>query len=373
MDKNQRPAWIFNVALGIFGLVLALGIIGGVLLTFPQLRPNMITFTVGMGDIFYHQAAWMRPPENPNEILSLHPLEWDENGFRKPHMTAAEYEIVALGDSFTEAANAARPWPDVLASALNTPVLNLGFRGFGPREEMFAFERYGQPEKVKTVVLGLFEGNDLSNVYVTRDHDFEPPINFTNRDMIATDMSLVTERDERYPVMMDINGQTSEIAFLEGYTWGLNGSYETFSGSRNVALLVENLLHIRDMAPQTCFVLAYFPEKGHIYLPYLQPVSRDIVMQKSSHVILDADGALSSEPASLLFDEFLNNRGNQRDAVVEAVTALGIPVIDLTPVFERAAAAGEITYYTYDTHWNQRGHDLAGEAIAAFLRSSPCN
>jgi hypothetical protein len=31
-----------------------------------------------------------------------------------------------------------------------------------------------------------------------------------------------------------------------------------------------------------------------------------------------------------------------------------------------------MVYYVYDTHLNQRGHDLVGAAIADYLRSDPC-
>jgi hypothetical protein len=40
----------------------------------------------------------------------------------------------------------------------------------------------------------------------------------------------------------------------------------------------------------------------------------------------------------------------------------------LTPVFEQAAAEGQMTYLTYDTHWNQAGQELAGKAVADFVR-----
>jgi hypothetical protein len=50
---------------------------------------------------------------------------------------------VALGDSYTEAANVARPWPDVLAERSGLAVRNLGFRGYGPVEELRVLRDYG--------------------------------------------------------------------------------------------------------------------------------------------------------------------------------------------------------------------------------------
>lgn len=372
MTSNRRPPWVLNLALAAFGLIFALAIIGVVLLLFPQFRPNTIRFTEAMGDIFYHQAAWMRPPENPNSVLAMYWLEWNEDGFRVPHRRADRYPVVALGDSFTEAPNAGRPWPDVLAGALNKPVLNLGFRGFGPREEMQSFELYGDPKAVETVVIGYFEGNDLSNVFTTRNNEFSPPSAVTDRGMIPTDFSTVTDRDERYPMQIEINGVVSDIAFLEGYIWALNGTFDTFSRSRNLSLTLRNYQAIRDAAPQACVIIAYFPDKAHIYLPYLTAEDRPTLVQKTEQTFLRDSRWLGQAPTMMAFDEILANLDNQRDAFVAAVKDSGAPIIDLTEVLSEAASAGEITYYTYDTHWNQLGHEIAGAAIAEYIQTNPC-
>jgi hypothetical protein len=370
---NKRPSWVLNLILIAVGVVFALILVGGVLLAFPQLRPNTIRFTVEMGDIFYHQAAWMRPPENGKDVLATYWLEWDQEGFRVPHWRADSYPVVALGDSFTEAPNAPKPWPDVLATALDVPVRNLGFRGFGPREEMQSFERYGQPQKVETVVIGFFEGNDLSNAYTTRNNEFEPPSTVTDRSMIPTDIAAIPDRDERYPMQIDINGEISDVALLEGYVWMLNGSYETYLDSRNLALTTRNWQAIAEAAPQACVIVAYFPDKSHIYLPYLTVEDQPILMQKTMETVLDNRNRLIQQPApEMTFESILANLDHQRDAVEEAAAAIGLPFVDLTPVLAEAAASGELTYYTYDTHWNQRGHELAGNTIAAFLETQPC-
>lgn len=373
MTTNKRHAWVLNLILIGVGVVFALALVGIVLLLFPQLRPNTIRFTVEMGDIFYHQAAWMTPPENGKEVLATYWLEWDQEGFRVPHWRAQDYPVVALGDSFTEAPNAPKPWPDVLATALDMPVRNLGFRGFGPREEMQSFEIYGQPQEVETVVIGFFEGNDLSNAYTTRNNDFQPPSAVTDRSMIPTDIAAIPDRDERYPMQINIHGEISDIALLEGYVWMLNGSYETYRDSRNLALTERNWRAIAEAAPQACVVVAYFPDKSHIYLPYLTAEDQPILMQKTMETVLDNRNRLIQQAApEMSFDSVLANLDHQRDAVAEMAAAVGLPFIDLTPVLADAAADSELVYYTYDTHWNQRGHELTGNAIAEFLESQPC-
>jgi len=49
----------------------------------------------------------------------------------------------------------------------------------------------------------------------------------------------------------------------------------------------------------------------------------------------------------------------------------GFPVLDLTPALKAANSAPFWkTYLTFDRHWNARGHRVAGQAVAAYLRSA---
>ncbi|MDP1908384.1 MAG: hypothetical protein Q8K85_08785, partial [Hyphomicrobium sp.] len=53
-------------------------------------------------------------------------------------------------------------------------------------------------------------------------------------------------------------------------------------------------------------------------------------------------------------------------ALVAALTARGIAILDLRPLFE-AGGTPLIYHFNNDGHWNARGHALAGEAIAKCL------
>ena len=50
----------------------------------------------------------------------------------------------------------------------------------------------------------------------------------------------------------------------------------------------------------------------------------------------------------------------------ERLDGLGIPFLDLYPVFAKAAASTQL-YKPLDTHWNIAGNRLAAEEIAGFL------
>ncbi|NOG49495.1 MAG: SGNH/GDSL hydrolase family protein [Chloroflexi bacterium] len=226
--------------------------------------------------------------------MSIHWLEWDADGFRIPHRTADRYPIVALGDSFTEAANVGKPWPDVLADTLDRPVRNLGFRGFGPREERQAFDRFGDAAAVDIVVIGFFEGNDLSNAVTSRGRAFQPPSEVTDRSMIPTDVSTIAERDERYPMQVELSGGSEDIAFLEGYVWANTGTVETYAESVNLDLTARSWRQIAKQAPDACIVLAYFPVKSHVYLPYLSEAGRARLIEKAELTVLNDNGEVDT-------------------------------------------------------------------------------
>ena len=56
-----------------------------------------------------------------------------------------------------------------------------------------------------------------------------------------------------------------------------------------------------------------------------------------------------------------------RERMLAALAVRGIDAID---VFDRFAAAGfAATHFTHDGHWNARGHEIAGQAVAGWLRT----
>jgi hypothetical protein len=133
-ERKLKP-WMLNLALIFIGIIFA-GLMALIFLTiFPQYRPGMVVYRVKLGDIFFNHPEWMAIPDNYEEILSVHYVGYDQEGFRLPERQADKYQILGIGDSYTEAANVARPWTDVLAQKSGMTVRNLGYRALGPVEE----------------------------------------------------------------------------------------------------------------------------------------------------------------------------------------------------------------------------------------------
>ncbi len=375
-STKSLPRWVLNLSLVVVGCLFAGGLLLLLLAIFPQYRPGYVTFTVSQGDIFLNYASWIAPPTNPDEIIATYPINWDADGFRVPAVQADHYPIIAIGDSYTEAPNAARPWPDVLAEASGIAVRNLAYRGFGPVDEAEMIRLYGPDSGADTVVVGYFEGNDLSNAVTALERGVTLPknVNAAERALTAINMAEIKERDIRYPMQVTLNGVQQDIVFLEPYAWILNTGREAYRRSVNFQATMQAYRDMKAALPDACMVVAYFPTKEHIYLPFLDAEDRPILMQKTERFEAnEGEKLVNVHDPETTFDDLLNRLNNQRDVIQEAVEAEGFVFFDLTPVLSESAEQGEMLYYLYDTHWNQAGHDLVGAAVADFLSTSPCN
>jgi hypothetical protein len=376
------------LSLVVFGVVMAAGLIAVVLRLFPNLTPGgtRFIFTQLDGDTFRFQPGQVRPPAE-NTILEDVVRFDDADGFRMPANPSSTYRIAAIGDSFTD--GGPKPWPDVLAERLGVPVRNLGYSGFGPLEYAEVAKKYLAPNH-DWVIVAYFEGNDLSNIETSRrkadegDGTIQLNIQRTLRAPIIDvktleeygDITLAADGNYLYPLAHNLpNRRTAELAYISDYLWWLNGTSDIYTNSRNLRELSEALASIRDSAGSACVALMYVPVKGHIYFPYADPAgNRQYVLQNARSLSIDpATGWLTMSGLTPQdYAVWEGHMDNQRDAVRLAAENAGFAFIDLLPTFRAAADNAQITYYTYDSHWNQDGHTLAGEAVADYIENTPC-
>lgn len=388
ISKANLLQWGGRLGLMAMGLGVA-GLMVWLLLTlFPNLLPASLRNPLDQrranqslevryydtdGDLFFHLKGQVKPPDHPT-LLSVHPLRTDQNGFRLPAIqrdSYADYPIVVLGDSFTEAWMVAEPWPDVLARESDKPTLNLSFRGYGPVEYVEMMREFGG-DSHEWVLVGYFEGNDLQNIHSSLNQRDGNLLTGLVREAVQPDSFEIVESPDgnyRYPLALYIGANFYELAFYDSYIWVLNGRRAVYDESRNLAELEKNLRAIQELAGDACVGLVYMPTKAHIYFRYAEPHGRRWILEQGSSTVLDDTGWMAIGPTvAVEFEDLLAEMNNQRDTVQQTAAALNITFIDLTPAFEEYAAAGEMLYLTYDTHWNSAGQALAGRTVADALR-----
>lgn len=344
---------------------------------FPNLRPGgqRFIFRESDGDTFRHQPGFVRPPAQ-DRVLEDFIRRKDSDGFRQASMTSDHYPILAIGDSFTEGGQV--PWVDVVAEDLDTPVRNLGWRGFGPLHELEVLRQFGGDDP-DWILLAYFEGNDLSNLQTAYQQlQTEGRINIardTDQGVAQNaNFQIVTSADGNYlyPLTHLLADQTLDLAYISDYLWWLNGDIETFAQSHNAELLSQAFADFKRLAGDACIALVYIPSKEHIYYPYSDPEgNRRYVLENGLELQLDAEGWLTFGTLTPQEDGSLSGRlENQRQVVTDLAHTAGLQVMDLTPVFQASVVTSLPLYYTYDSHWTEAGHALAGHTISKWIQES---
>jgi hypothetical protein len=175
---TQKQNRFINLGLMLAGTLMALLIGWGIISLLPTAYDRqantdlgVIEFQLGMGDLFFAESYLVRPPDDPTIVLSRHRLAWDDDGFRVPAQPAQTYDILVLGDSYTEATNVALPYPDVLAELTGKAVRNLGFRGYGPLDVVEIAQEFADGFAGDALIVVFFGGNDIANLQNSLNQD----------------------------------------------------------------------------------------------------------------------------------------------------------------------------------------------------------
>jgi hypothetical protein len=375
------------LASSFFGIACAFGVCLLILWLFPdlvlaenpaytRLFPNWhthIDYRISDGNLYTALPGQVRPPEN-DEILASFDVAWDADGFRLPQQPAARYPIAIFGDSFAEGANAALPFPDVLASRLGVPVYNYGYHGYGPIEVSRAVTEFANREARRWVLYAFFSGNDLGDTQrIPPDRSPLALLSYLLRggNRIPANNPIVSDH-YNYPLPVIIGGNYYELAFLPYYLSWQIAPPEGFAGSHNFEVFAQTLDNISETLPvDTCLGLIFIPTKEQLYYPYVHSADRQWLRGVGGHMGLSPDNRLVLISAPISAEEepqYIASFVQQHDAVAQA--AAERPrwhFIDLLPAFEEAVAQGRLLYYPMDSHWNHEGHTFAAQVIAEYM------
>lgn len=374
-NKSLISTIILTLTGTLIGISIALIVfiifIGDLSLLSTYIFKDSVIFRSGNGDILFWQSEYIRPLENPNEILSVHRLRLDEYGFRLPARVSNDYDVVALGDSYTEGANVARPWSDAFASESSLSTRNLGFRGYGIRHYAWTWQEFGIQENPDVLIIGFFGGNDIFTAGLDIESPFPLPIEKRANDIDAEPVTVHTELDDEpiYPIYLS---DSTSITFLSTYISWMNAAEDQLRGSVNYQVISEGLTQIQETASDdTCLVFVYFPSKVEVYFPYLDEADYPTILEGQKTVLLNSDGTLHIvEDFDISLERVMDWRLNTGNVMTELAETIGYNTLNLHSAFDEHAGNGEMLYYTYDTHWNQAGQMLAGETIADFVTSN---
>lgn len=393
--SSSLPLWQ-KLLLILGGVILAYLLLTLVFIAFPRLLPGSdkaarqyasttveVEYYTSDGDMFFWLKGSIRPPET-NELLAKFTLAWDADSFRVPATTADSYPIAVLGDSFSEGANVAAPFPDVLAVALNVPVQNYGYRSYGPLEMQKVGVEF-LPKAPRTWVLySHFSGNDVYQAQWREEDLIRERTPFLLTPYLARKAAaniapqlepFDPNKHYDYPMPVIIGGNYYELALLDDYLWWQRAPIEGFEVTQAYHTIGTVLDSIGGVLPETtCKAFVFIPTSSQLYFAYLAGGRRWLRPLAKQTTIVDADGRMELVAAPYEEAEepdVIKALDDQRDAMQKLAAEHGWLFIDLLEPFKLHVAQGELLYYPFDTHWNQAGHTLAGQVIADFMRNTP--
>lgn len=332
-----------------------------------------------------------RDPGIVNEVVM------DARGFCNPRsvdVARSEFDIVAIGDSFTWCTNV-RPedtWASRLGIALGASIYNLGRPRTGLYEYIQLLKTFGLEKRPRRVIMNIYEGNDLRDAIIYADHAEKRP-QPRARGLALQSLSGVGRVVEFFRTSwLGRNSYAFNLVFV-----GAISGYEAL----RTGLLPRDPTKVRAGAPDFRYTLK-FPggavpfnvenadpdEVVHARLVVANEIRLEIFDKA-----LDSIAALSRErnfellvtyspSAYTAYAEFVTfadpaigpilakNSQMLRDYFAAAAKKRGIAFLDLTPALQAAARkfmGSDLLYYQTNVHFSASGHRVVAEAIAERL------
>ena len=362
-----------------------------------RLRPNLKTYCEWeYGDI-------VRMGFVPRELFGgehhRYPFETDAEGFRNP-VVRENVDVAVLGDSFVEAMTSPREeaWPARLEELTGKKVQNYGTSSFGPQQELYVLQDFAIGHRPRDVVLGYFAGNDLFDAerFDRWEHGGDKPgeepsgwrLQKSYRryetlfltTLVRVILPAKKPADIPKPVVgarsgfdrgafeiSTASGTTLRFAFMPPYLQKLAGSRIDIEASRGWRLARETFLRMKETCAEdgARLTIMFIPSKDEVYWPLVEHSLSQGVLERS----LDFISTYNHMP--LRAADISANRLAQNELMRKFCAGAGIPLLDLTPALEKAAASGLPVYFADDAHWNAAGHQIAAEELAKFLAQQP--
>lgn len=333
-----------------------------------------------------HRSYPDPPPGYPDIDIEL---TTDRNGFRNRQVRDS-YPIVAVGDSFVAGSHVSdnQGWSVLLAQSLGRDIYNLGVSGSNPQTYLNNFSVLGTQFNPELAVFMLYEGNDFKPF---KRGDGAKEQTLARQLKLWSKASPVTRGLKRFsrevletagadrpvpgyaqtvgwmPVAVAAGGQEARYyAFQPKRLLYLNTSTAQFSASSNWRDVAGILDKMQELARERAFhlLLVYAPSKPHVVMPLVEGViPADQLRNFAGFKNPDLP------PAEQFKTQFFANIDAQEQVFTAFCQQRGFDCLSLTAPLQRATAAGQQTYFTYDQHWTPLGNAVVADAIQQHVQA----
>jgi hypothetical protein len=330
-----------------------------------QRRSDDVDLTYGAVENYKMDGAGFCNPTDP--------------GARDAH--DANVKIVTIGDSFTwcTAVSPQDTWTAVLKEKTQSSGRNLGRSGIGPYEYTQIYRTFGSPLKPATVIMNIYEGNDLRDAlvyYKTREPGRFPSALPKSRGLeFNAELPVRVGRRALREIRDGILGRSYAIDLFVGLTLQIlpknklpeNFTYRVQLGKDEVVFNRTNSdtdeIHHARLAAR---------------VPTLFEAFRDAMVR--FRTMADADNfrpilaytpsAYTAYSSAVKFDDpalkglLAGFSRTQRDWFRDVCKDLDIDFVDLTPHMQITAQNRPLMYFPSNLHLTVEGHHAVAEALA---------
>ena len=286
----------------------------------------------------------------------------DEHGFNNSNEIwhSGRLEIAALGDSFAQGYCVPVDKNFVALIRQRYPAtLNLGFSSVGPLLELATLKEYLPPLKPKIVLWFYFEGNDLEDLQFERKSDLLR--NYLKDGFTQSELARQSDIDR---AIMDDLPRQSVIERTKRARRQENSAHQVIDklGSfAKLAALRQRLGLVGGVTAEDAATLADL--KG----PNME-IFRDILSQTKARV--EGWGGQLYFVYLPEWARFTDNTSwgkTNRNGVLTLVSNLGIPIVDIAPVFQAYGDPLSLFPFRANNHYNETGHRLVAEEVVKVI------
>ncbi|UCG46230.1 MAG: hypothetical protein JSU94_12070 [Phycisphaerales bacterium] len=343
------------------------------------------------------------PPAYPDIEYTL---TTDKRGFRN-QTDLEEYDLIAIGDSFTEGSNIAdnQSWPALLAQKTQLTVYNLGMSAGNPASYLETLSKFGLQLSPRIVLCMLYEGNDFRDANFRNKNSFREHLNryadsspvrnalkqFLVRSLASNpgarpkgDSQAEADREDQAKSPATDKTADGPLSWLPvGIPEGPGSRYytfkvkrlldhyvtrESFRKSKGCKKTCQSLARINETCRRNNarLIVLYAPDKPHTIVPLLN----GIVTPEQLRAFM-ALREKNLPPVEKLMGVLAERLEVQESTFEDFCRAESIEFLSLTAPLREAIAQGKQAYFTYDQHWTPVGHEIVVNALSAYFKEHP--
>jgi len=354
---------------------------------------------------FHKSYGWLHIPGSKFFYRGFHypraefriPFQTNHLGFRSGRDykgdDSAKIRIAIIGDSFVQALQVREEhsFPKVLESyfrkkGLDTFVYNFGISSTGTAHQYRIFEQEVLPIRPHLVVLAFFH-NDLIDNCPAYSHEevylFPSYERYANGEIRVKDFDAYMS----WPLVIHYDGSAAPLT-LPKYLVPVIRSLSVLKKKMPLlflkcahAFLVDKYVAKTDYDPEFDVYRMEYPRvlqnAVKITFQLIRQIKEKCNKRNIGFMIVMIPSREQVIPG--LWEQYLYQRrrilnpewfdtGKPYRLLAEFLQREGIPYLDLSELFSKESNIDSF-YYSYDMHFNRKGHDKAGQAIAAFIEN----